>query len=109
MNTLAPVGAIVPRPEHVVRAGLGAQMLVAGDPVTEIHVVPLARGGWQLRCDDNAVALSEHDTATDAEHAATAAARIRHTTRIVFHDRYARVRIVRAADRTSTTPPSGGP
>jgi menaquinone-dependent protoporphyrinogen oxidase len=52
-----------------------------------IHVVPDARGSWQVRRHGDDAALSVHGSETDAERAAATAG----VAEIVVHDRYGRV------------------
>jgi hypothetical protein len=55
-----------------------------------LHVQPHVRGRWTVVDDDRAV-VSDHESATEAERAATARAAQTGET-VVLHDRYHRVR-----------------
>jgi hypothetical protein len=64
---------------------------------TTVHVEPDHRGSWLVRHE--AERVSEHETATEAERAAFAAARRLHAESVVLHDRYRRVREVSVSAR----------
>jgi hypothetical protein len=56
-----------------------------------IHVEPNAAGRWIVRHDDEPQALSEHESATDAERVARALAERDHASFVFLHDRYTRI------------------
>ena len=58
-----------------------------------LHVVPHARGSWHVHREGDDQPLSEHSSATEAEHAAVALAADEDPIEIVLHDRYGRLRI----------------
>jgi hypothetical protein len=59
----------------------------------ELHVRPDERSGaWLVACPRVSGALSSHQSATEAEHAARRIAAARGAERIYLHDRYRRVR-----------------
>jgi hypothetical protein len=57
-----------------------------------LHVLPDHVGGWRVEREGADRPLSEHDSETDAEHAAVHEAEMTGTPAIVIHDRYDRVR-----------------
>jgi hypothetical protein len=60
--------------------------------MTTLHVVPDERGNWRIFEDARPAALSEHQTATDAELSAWSHLRARGAQEILVHDRYGRTR-----------------
>jgi hypothetical protein len=60
--------------------------------VSTIHVLPSPTGRWIIRREDDRQPLSEHDTASEAEQVARQRAAGEAGSRILLHDRYARVR-----------------
>lgn len=64
-----------------------------GMELLELHVRPDERSGaWLVARDRVSDALSSHQSATEAEHAARRIAAARGAERIYLHDRYQRVR-----------------
>jgi Uncharacterized protein conserved in bacteria (DUF2188) len=60
-------------------------------PASTIHVEPTTAGRWIVRHDNEREALSEHDSATDAQRIACHLAHIEGASAVLLHDRYARV------------------
>lgn len=58
---------------------------------TPLHVMPDRVGGWRVEREGAERPLSQHNSETDAEHAAVLAARDTQTPEVVVHDRYDRV------------------
>jgi hypothetical protein len=64
-----------------------------------IHVRCSPRGLWSVEPEDRDVPRSEHPTETEAERTALRRADALDDCSVVIHDRYSRVRIVRAGRR----------
>ena len=64
-----------------------------------IHVRSSPTGLWAVEPEDRALPRSEHSTETEAERTALRRASTLNECSVVIHDRYARVRIVRAGRR----------
>ena len=60
--------------------------------MSELHVIPNARGTWQVRDQDCDAPISEHASATAAELAAWFHCDEGRANSIVVHDRYGRTR-----------------
>ena len=68
-------------------------------PVHVIHVRSSSTGLWSVEPEDREVPRSEHPTETEAERTALRRASALDECSVVIHDRYSRVRIVRAGRR----------
>ena len=62
-----------------------------------IHVVPHPRGSWSVRYEGHEQPLSEHNSETDAERAATEHAAVTGADEVIIHDRYGRLHKVPAS------------